>query len=315
MVSFIVIGRNEGWRLEKCFKGIYAFVEAEEIKDYEVIYVDSKSTDESVELSKQQGNAKTILITGECNAAVARNIGAKEASGDILFFIDGDMELVPGFWSGVVNEGKMVYPFVSGIEKDVLHDNDWNYVETQVRRNLNDGKDYYEVTTGGLFMIDAELWRKVGGMDNRFKRSQDQDLGFRVYKYGYKLLRKSQIWVNHYTRYYQVRKDYLTTFKYQAMLTRKHFFNLPAQLFLFGPNYPSWTLALSLLLMLVTRTLWPLLLYLCVLAYRALRTYKKNKYHFNPIATCMTQIKLDVSFICFFFVFWPKDIELKYELK
>ena len=309
MVSFIVIGRNEGWRLEKCFNGIYTFVQAEHIADYEVLYVDSKSTDGSVELSKRMGNEKTLLITGECNAAIARNIGAKEAKGDILFFIDGDMELLPGFWSSVVKEGEMVYPFVSGIEKDVLHDNDWNYVETQVRRNLNGGKDYYEVTTGGLFVIDAELWRMVGGMDNRFKRSQDQDLGFRLTKNGYKLLRKSQLWVNHYTRYY------LTTFKYQALLTRKHFLNPSALLFLFGPNYPSWCLAISLLFILVTRTLWPGLLYLGVLCYRAFRTFKKNKYRFNPISTVITQIKLDVCFIYFFFAFWPKDIELKYEIK
>ena len=315
MVSFIVIGRNEGWRLEKCFKGIYAFVEAEHISDYEVIYVDSKSSDDSIYLSKSFNNAKTILITGECNAAVARNIGAKEAKGDILFFIDGDMELIPGFWSGIVKNGVLVYPFISGVEKDVLHDNDWKYVETQVRRKLIEGKDYYEATTGGLFVIEAELWHNVGGMDNRFKRSQDQDLGFRLSKMGYKLLRKSQIWVNHYTRYYQVRKDYITTFKYQAMLTRRHIFNLPAQLFLFGPNYPSWFFAISLLLMALTRTLWPGLLYILVLIYRAFRTYKKNKYHFNPLATCCTQIKLDTCFIYFFFAFWPKSIEVKYELK
>ena len=85
MISFIVIGRNEGWRLEKCFKGIYNFVDEEKITDYEVIYVDSRSTDDSIELSKQYGNTKTILITGECNAAIARNIGAKEASGDFFF--------------------------------------------------------------------------------------------------------------------------------------------------------------------------------------------------------------------------------------
>ena len=85
MISFIIIGKNEGWRLQKCLQSISYVVEQDAIANYEIIYVDSQSTDNSIELAKQYG-AKAFLITGECNAAIARNIGAKEAIGDI--FVD-----------------------------------------------------------------------------------------------------------------------------------------------------------------------------------------------------------------------------------
>ena len=40
-----------------------------------------------------------LVVTGEVNAAIGRNTGAKNAIGDILFFIDGDMELVTDFYN------------------------------------------------------------------------------------------------------------------------------------------------------------------------------------------------------------------------
>lgn len=315
MVSFIVIGKNEGWRLEKCFKSIYSFVEAEKISEYEVVYVDSKSTDNSIELSKSFGNSKTFMITGECNAAIARNIGANEATGDIFFFIDGDMELLPGFWSSIVKNGKMEYPFLSGVVKDVLYDQNWNYLETRIRNIVPEGKDKIEVKTGGLFLIESELWKNVGGMDNRQKRCQDMDLGFRLTKMGYRLHRKSSIWVNHYTRSYQERTDSNIFVRYQALLMRKHLLNFPAQKFLFGPNYTVWGLIMSVVLMLAFCSLLPALLYLLLVGYRANRDYKRNQRRINFLSIYFRQMWLDIVFVFYFITYWPSNIEAKYEIK
>ena len=174
MISFIIIGKNEGWRLEKCLLSIVFVVKQDEIADYEIIYVDSRSTDNSVELAKQYG-AKVFLITGECNAAIARNIGAKEAMGDILFFIDGDMELFPEFLPQVLTtDNQLEYPFISGIFNDIVHDLDWNYLYTSRRHKLQEGNaDAVQATTGGLFMIEHSLWNQVKGLDTRLKIGED----------------------------------------------------------------------------------------------------------------------------------------------
>ena len=63
MISFIIIGKNEGWRLQKCLQSISYVVEQDAIVNYEIIYVDSQSTDNSIELAKQYG-AKAFFITG-----------------------------------------------------------------------------------------------------------------------------------------------------------------------------------------------------------------------------------------------------------
>ena len=60
MISFTIIGKNEGWRLEKCLQSVVSIVEQDEITDIEIIYVDSQSTDDSVVLAKQYGAKQTL---------------------------------------------------------------------------------------------------------------------------------------------------------------------------------------------------------------------------------------------------------------
>jgi len=103
MISFIIIGRNESWKLTKCIESVFDTAKYSSLEDYEVLYVDSQSTDNSIELVNEFNGINVFLIKGECNAAIARNIGAVEAKGDILFFIDGDMEIIPSFLNEVLD--------------------------------------------------------------------------------------------------------------------------------------------------------------------------------------------------------------------
>ena len=238
----------------------------------------------------------------------------KKQVGIFFFFLDGDMELIPGFWSEVIKDGKMVYPFLSGIEKDVMFDGNWEYQYTRVRRKFTVGVDRYEVTTGGLFMVKKELWYKTGAMDDRLKRCQDLDFGFRMTKLGYKLCRKPLFWVNHYTRDYEVRTDQSSFLKYTALLLRKHFFNLSAQKFLLGPNYTVWTFVLCVILSFAFHSLLPYVLYLLALGYRTFRAYQRNRDLVNPFIIFVNLVKFDFLFIYYFITFWPRDSRIGYKV-
>ena len=114
LISFIIIGRNEGWKITKCLQSVFDTIASNQIREFEIIYVDSQSTDDSLNRVKAFKNVIVILLTEDYNSAIARNVGAKEAAGDILYFVDGDMELEPGFLNKVVKSGSLVHPFVSG---------------------------------------------------------------------------------------------------------------------------------------------------------------------------------------------------------
>lgn len=304
MISFIIIGKNEGWRLQKCLQSISYVVEQDAIANYEIIYVDSQSTDNSIELAKQYG-AKAFLITGECNAAIARNIGAKEAVGDILFFIDGDMELFPDFLPQVLTkDGQLEYPFISGIFNDIVYDLDWNYLDTSRRHKLQEGDaDSVETTTGGLFLITHSLWDKVGGMDTRFKRSQDYDLGLRLNKINYPLHRKATLLANHYMRQYNIQQFYISGVKYSSLLLRKHWNDKHYLKLFIRQQYTTIILVLSTVLSFIS--VWFIGLYILTCMYKNIKQRNWTRM-WNPVAR-------DIVLLWALLCFWPSKNALKYK--
>lgn len=305
MISFIIIGKNEGWRLEKCLQSIVMIVDKDHISDYEIIYVDSRSTDDSLEVAKNHGS-RVFLIEGECNAAIARNIGAKEAQGDILFFIDGDMELFPSFLPKVLKEdGTLEYPFLSGIFNDIIHNNNWQYLHTSRRHKLKEGEpDLIQSITGGLFLIESSLWHKVKGMDIKLKLGEDYDLGLRLSKIGIPLRRKSILLANHYMRQYNVREDYVSNVKYTALLLRKHWSNIDYLKLFVAQQYTMLALVLSLMIM-VSVSAWGGLLYLLAVIYKNIKQHNSWQRYWQPIAR-------DVVILWAIFFFWPQKHKLKY---
>ena len=316
MLSFVIIGRNESWRLEKCLSSIRRMAEKELSCPFEIIYVDSQSEDNSVELSKKYAD-KTFLITGVCNAAIGRNIGAQEAKGEILFFLDGDMELREGVLSSILNKkGQLVYPFVSGVEKDFLYDKDWNLKGECVRRKYTSGENTFKATTGGLFVIDKKLWEEVGGMDNRFFRSQDMDLGFRLSAKGFPLLRMGQLWVNHHTMLYAVRNNVLKMCKYSALLLRKHFFSKTVQLTVLKNNYSAYLLVFCLFFALCVHRCWgvgALILYVLIICYRTVKTRKRTSVKVSYLGTAINRVTKDILFIFSFLTYYPSHPLMTYK--
>lgn len=94
-IGIVVIGRNEGSQLERCLASIKG-VER-------VVYVDSASTDNSVEIANSFG-IDVVALTSEkpLTAARGRNAGARRLIQlnpmlQFIQFVDGDCELQP-FW-------------------------------------------------------------------------------------------------------------------------------------------------------------------------------------------------------------------------
>ena len=93
-IGAIVIGRNEGERLAKCLASLQGVVDV-------IVYVDSGSTDQSLEIARGVGAEVVELDTQiPFTAARARNAGLKrltERNPDVAYvqFLDGDCEMVP----------------------------------------------------------------------------------------------------------------------------------------------------------------------------------------------------------------------------
>jgi cellulose synthase/poly-beta-1,6-N-acetylglucosamine synthase-like glycosyltransferase len=95
-VGIVVIGRNEGQRLERCLKSVCGM-------GLRVVYVDSGSTDGSAAFGRELGAAVVELDTlTPFTAARARNAGFErllqdQPQTDHVFFVDGDCEVAAGW--------------------------------------------------------------------------------------------------------------------------------------------------------------------------------------------------------------------------
>lgn len=93
-LSVCVIGRNEGQHLPACITSLRQLAALE--IDYETIFVDSASTDNSPIIA-QSGFDQVLCLAQSpfLNAGAARNVGTQHAKGDWVLYLDGDMELAP----------------------------------------------------------------------------------------------------------------------------------------------------------------------------------------------------------------------------
>lgn len=99
--AVVIIGRNEGSRLEKCIASIRSHAR-------HVVYVDSGSTDNSVALSRSMGcEVVNLDMQIAFTAARARNEGftrAMQLAPNTVFvqFVDGDCEMAPGWMRAAI---------------------------------------------------------------------------------------------------------------------------------------------------------------------------------------------------------------------
>jgi|SaaInlStandDraft_1057018.scaffolds.fasta_scaffold19182_2 glycosyltransferase involved in cell wall biosynthesis len=228
MISFIVIGKNISNTINRCIDSIIKTVLKNNINYYEIIYIDSNSSDDSIKKAILYENIKIYKIIKNPNAAIARNLGFDKSNGNVLFFIDGDMEIIPETLKELYSpENGLKYPFISGDWIDFKYSKN-EIIKKEKYYDLN--SDEYQYTTGGLFLINRNLWIKIGGMRSIFRRSQDLDLGLRLSAIGFPLLRIKTPLSIHHTVDYNNNKRYLKdlfsgNFLYQGLLYKNNLFN------------------------------------------------------------------------------------------
>lgn len=183
-VSVVVIGRNEGARLERCLRS----VEAADWRgvNHEVIYVDSHSVDGSPARAAALG--ARVLSLGDVKpcAAAARNIGWRAALAPLVLFLDGDTELHPAFvqragavllsdarLAGVWGHRRESRPQQS-IYTRVL-DLDWVFAPGRV--------DYF----GGDVLVRREALAQAGGFDDAQVAGEEPELCRRLRALGWEI--------------------------------------------------------------------------------------------------------------------------------
>lgn len=318
MIAFNIIGRNEGERLQRCLTSIYDVIKSNNINAFEINYVDSKSSDNSVDIAKSFPDVNVFQIKGKMNAAIGRNIAGLESKADILFFIDGDMELQPELYNGLIDEnGKMRYPFMSGQFENIYYNTQDEITGSELYHKAVLHEDKYQITTGGLFVIERKYWLEVNGMRTKFRTGEDLDLGLRMAKKGLPLLRKKELWAKHHTTHYfsfnRMWRDLLkgNQFYSRSVLYRHHLLNKFIVKKVIKSDPTAILLAFTILIVLIFKLYWAFAGYLFMVAVIILFAKLANSF-FSFINRMVFQVIRDIGVVGAFFLFFPQNIKPEY---
>ncbi len=309
MISFIVIGKNESKTLSTCLKSIFNTIRENAIEEYEVLYIDSNSNDGSIEIAKSFKNIQIFKIFKNESAAAGRNIGASNAKGEYLFFVDGDMILHPGFLTQVINEQKdLIYDFVTGEFIYHLLNKDGEVVREVPYYTIN-VKEKAVLDSNGCFIIKKQIWKNIGGMDIRFRGagSEDYDFFLNGRNKGYALIRINKTIAEHYILPYEnpLRqwKDLFNGRQLlkRAFLWRKNIFNKYMYYLFFRQEYSLLALVVSLILVLATHSLELLLVYLGVIVLRGILKSLHSIISFPHFVLFYIVRDFGVFFTCFLY--------------
>ena len=184
MLSVVVIGRNEGARLVRCLESIAQMSPLQ--GSIEVIYVDSGSTDGSLERAAQFNVKVKRLESANPCAAAGRNAGWREAKAPIIFFLDGDTVLERNFVADTIaelNDPKVAVVF--GNRREIkpkasiynrLLDLDWIAPSGAVE------------FCGGDALIRREVLERVDGFDERLIAGEEPEMCQRIRALGFTIL-------------------------------------------------------------------------------------------------------------------------------
>ncbi len=194
LVSIIIVNYNGKIYLEKCLSSITK----SSYKKYEVILVDNKSSDSSIEfVEKNYPSVNVIKLDKNYGFAEPNNMGAKSAKGEFFLFLNNDTITTPNFITELVKAAKddsEIGIFQSLLLKpDDTIDSSGDFID-MYGRAYSSREKVSEIrpilsARGASMMIRKDVFWDLGGFDkNYFATFEDVDLGLRAWIWGYKVV-------------------------------------------------------------------------------------------------------------------------------
>jgi GT2 family glycosyltransferase len=186
-VGVVAIGRNEGDRLRQCLQSVCGSVNA-------IVYVDSGSTDNSIELARSLGvEVVNLDLSIPFTAARARNAGLQQLLKlaphlEFVQFVDGDCEVASGWLDQAIQklETNPKFAVVCGRRRERFPDQTLYNRLCDIEWDTPVGE---AKACGGDAMMRVEALQQVGGYNPTLIAGEEPELCVRLRQQGWKIWR------------------------------------------------------------------------------------------------------------------------------
>jgi len=222
-VSIIIANYRGEQYLKACLHSIFR-----EKGAYEVIIVDSNSPDKSVALIKKYQLTKSNLHLLELDVnkgpTLARNVGARKAKGNYLFFLDYDTTISPGWVLATktfFEKNKKTACFQAKLIRRGTNNFDYagdyltpfGFLRERSRGTTDRGQfdrtEYIFSMKGAAMCVRKSVFKKIGGFDEDLEYMwEEPDLTWRMWMSGYEVRFNHTIRVEHAYVTEDKNKDY-----------------------------------------------------------------------------------------------------------
>jgi glycosyltransferase involved in cell wall biosynthesis len=226
--SVIIPVYNGAKTIKRCLNSVLISFYNE---DYEIIVVDDASQDDSSLIVKEMG-IKVIQLEKNHGPSGARNMGARHANGEILFFIDSDVLLFKDAIQKINQFLKTKKKFVSvscnfhpNCEmKDAIS----LYKHMYMCYSIIDHPDSVSWVFTSALAIKRKVFEQIGGFNEALRNNEDDFMGRELISRDYQLGFDRNIYIHHlhkYTFYSFFKEEFkrtrtLLVFKYTTIMRK-----------------------------------------------------------------------------------------------
>jgi glycosyltransferase involved in cell wall biosynthesis len=197
LFSVIIPVDNSQATVKYCLDAVFVLPK----EDLEVIVVDDQSTDCSVSII-QQYSCRLVNLSGNLGPAAARNIGASQAKGDILVFIDSDVVIKPDSLAIIkrsLKEDEDAVAVTGILAKDCPYKDFFTQYKNLYMHYVFRGcSQYVDFLYGSIMAIKRASFLEF---NSRFERVEDTELGVKYSKLNKKILLNKTLEVTHLKQY------------------------------------------------------------------------------------------------------------------
>lgn len=207
-ISIVIIGKNEENNIKRCIESVEGSLKNKLV--YEIIYIDSDSTDKTVDFAiKYNISVYKLSSTNKLTASKGRYIGAQLSKYEYILFLDGDMELLNDWTENairVISDREDVAGII-GIRNDrilsdniILSSNINKYGTTEMKQAHH---------FGGAVLFKKNDLLRAGNYSPSLIANEEAELHSRFMKNNKKILEQPMEMINHYIEEEKYGNDFI----------------------------------------------------------------------------------------------------------